>query len=443
MGMFTRTVLAAAAAASVASCASGDGNAPFADEYLLQPVAGAARGVDPDFWRSGKICDITKAPYHAVGDGSTNCTAAIQAAIDDCGDIADGLGGTVLVPTNSGSFVTGSLWLRSNLTLRVEANATLIYPNLSIDASPIAYVRRECVMMDAHAGFLNAGRCLEKKDPLVGWDDCAKWSTVENLVIEGDGTLDANGDFWWNGTVPASESGRSRPMMLDLMWVDGLTIRDLNIRRPGFWTVHPTYCNNVRVTGLDIETFGHNTDGIDPDSSWNVYIGHNTISTGDDCIAVKSGRDWSGRMVNISTENVLAEANIFERGHGVSIGSETSGWIRNVTFRDSSVNGTDSAVRIKSCIPRGGGVEHVTYQNMSGSVSQAVQLTLNYGQNSKSTATADNSSVIPAIRHVHIQDMVINAGDFLLCDGLGDSLIDNITMVRPILACVAFTNMIL
>ena len=75
-------------------------------------------------------------------------------------------------------------------------------------------------MLDAHAGFFNGGRCLKKKDPLVGWDDCAVWSKLENVVLEGNGTLDANGDFWWNGTAPSSESGRLRPMMLDLMYVD-------------------------------------------------------------------------------------------------------------------------------------------------------------------------------------------------------------------------------
>jgi polygalacturonase len=82
-------------------------------------------------------------------------------------------------------------------------------------------------------------------------------------------------------------------------------------RRPGYWTVHPTFCNNVRVTGNSIITTGSNTDGCDPDSTWNVYISENDFSTGDDCIAIKAGRDWSGRMVNISTQNVLVENNKF------------------------------------------------------------------------------------------------------------------------------------
>lgn len=153
-------------------------------------------------------------------------------------------GGTVLLPANSGVFVTASLFLKSNLTLRVEEGATLLGTTLPGDA-PMVYTRRECVMTMAHAGFLNGGRCLRLKDPLVGWDDCAEWSRLENVVLEGAGTLDANGDWWWQ----KSGAGRLRPMMLDLLWIDGLTIRDLHIRRPGFWTTHPCFCELCPCSG--------------------------------------------------------------------------------------------------------------------------------------------------------------------------------------------------
>ena len=84
-------------------------------------------------------------------------------------------------------------------------------------------------------------------------------------------------------------------------------------------------------------------------------------------------------MVNISTQNVLAENNYFLKGHGVSIGSETSGWVRNVTIRNSRLDGTNLAVRIKTMRGRGGGVEDVLYQNMTGSTISGIQITDNYG----------------------------------------------------------------
>lgn len=217
------------------------GGAPFAAVVLPQPVPGAPRAFSADGWKQGKLCDVSAAPYSAKN--GSNATAALQKAIEDCGDLEEG--GTVLVPSGL-TLTTASLWLRSNLTLRVEVGATLLGSHLAGDA-PRAYVRRGCTMMWAHAGFLNGGRCLKLKDPLVGWDDCAEWSKLENVAIEGGGTLDANGDFWYGKHPPCS--GDERPTMLDMMWVNGLTIRDMHIRRPGMWTIHPTFSNNVRITG--------------------------------------------------------------------------------------------------------------------------------------------------------------------------------------------------
>ena len=199
------------------------------------------------------------------------------------------------------------------------------------------------------------------------------------------------------------------------------------IRRPGYWTIHPTFSNNVRVEGNDVLTYGSNTDGCDPDSAWNVYIAGNSFSTGDDCIAIKAGRDWSGRMVNISTTNVLAERNYYLKGHGVSIGSETSGWVRNVTIRDSHVDGTNLAVRIKSMRGRGGGVEDVLYQNLTGKTIAGLQLTLNYHEADKTNATAT-----PEIRGITIKDMDISvsskSSEWMDCEGLDDSTISGVTL---------------
>ena len=127
-------------------------------------------------------------------------------------------------------------------------------------------------------------------------------------------------------------------------------------------------------------------------------------------------------MVNISTQNVLAEANTFALGHGDSIGSETSGWIRNVVVRDSVLNGTNLAVRIKSERGRGGGVENVIYENLHGTVKSAVQLTLNYH-----AVDPTNASATPALRNVTLRNLQLEATEsYLECDGLSDSIISDI-----------------
>jgi len=325
-----RVLVAVLATAHSALAALPPGPGPWTQEKMLQPVPGAARALTEDGWKTGKLCDVSKPPYSAKSN--MNATAILTKAIEDCGDLPGG--GTVLVPSGL-TLLTGSLFMKSNLTLRVESGATLLGTATgstktpqSIGDAPIVWARRNAIMTDAHAGFINGGRCLQKApyQSAAHPDGCVQWSKLENVVIEGGGMLDADGSDWylvWG--KDKANNNNARPMMLDLMWVDGLTIRDMAIRRPGYWTVHPTFSNNVRVTNNSIITTGSNTDGCDPDSTWNVYIAGNHFSTGDDCIAIKAGRDWSGRLVNISTQNVLAEANFFEKGHGVSIGSETSG----------------------------------------------------------------------------------------------------------------------
>jgi hypothetical protein len=160
---------------------------PFVAIHTPQPVPGAPRGVQPNAWRDGKLCDVTEPVFGARGDNFTDDTRAIQAAIDACGDLP-GSGGTVLLPAPR-VFRAGSLWLRSNMTLRVEPGAVLL-GSRRWGAFNLTYTRAGCVMMYAHASLLNAGRCLEMKSPRVGWDDCARWSKLQNVVVSGGGTID-------------------------------------------------------------------------------------------------------------------------------------------------------------------------------------------------------------------------------------------------------------
>lgn len=415
------------------------GGAPFLATLISQPVPGALRGRTNQGWKVGRLCDVGKKVING-----TNVTAILQQAIDECGDLPGG--GTVLIPPGL-TLLSASLFLRSNLTFRIEGGSRLVSTatgagrqgSASLLDAPLVYTRRNSLMVTAHAGLLNGGRCLRMKLNPRGGDDCAEWHKLSNVVIEGKGTIDGDGDAWYRVYgVEHPERKNLRPVLLDLLWVDGLTIREVTIRRPGYWTVHPCFCNNVRMVNTVVDTWnlwhaGSNTDGVDPDSSWNVYIADNSFSTGDDCISIKAGRDWSGRLVNISTVNVLAERNRFRKGHGVTIGSETSGWIRNVTIRDSVLAGADLAVRIKTARGRGGGAEDILFQNLIGTTQAGIQFTLDYDV---PPAPRTNSSATPVIRRVTLRNVTAftqactgaSVGEVcaLSCTGLVDSEIRDI-----------------
>ncbi|KAJ8603601.1 hypothetical protein CTAYLR_004856 [Chrysophaeum taylorii] len=370
---------------------------PYGTERIIaQPVPGAVEFEEP------KVCAVDDPRLN-----NSNATSEIKAAIDACGDLP---GGGVVVIASSLVVHSASLWLRSNLTLRVEGKVVGTASgygnrtdpsNSNVSDAPLVYTRREGVMTWAPAGLVNGGRCIRLKDPLVGWDDCAAWRTLENVVVEGRFDGNARGWLAWDDKT-------QRPALFDLLWIDGLTLRGLSVRNSGYWTLHPTFCDNVRVANADVETTGRNTDGLDVDSSWNVYVGRSRFRTGDDNIALKAGRDWSGRMVNASTRNVLVEATRFGWGNGVAVGSETSGWIQDVVVRDVVFEGTERAAHVKSKPGRGGGARNITFENASGLVQNAVVLTLNYGASSKNPDTL-NASSTPHIDDITLKDLDLRA----------------------------------
>ena len=149
-------------------------------------------------------------------------------------------------------------------------------------------------------------------------------------------------------------------------------------------------------------------------------------------IALKAGKDWSGRMVNISTENVLIEQNVFNGGHGIAVGSETSGWVRDVTVRENTLHNIEAVVRMKSMRGRGGGAERLLYERISGNlIGQAIQINLNY-KKTKPT----NASATPVFRDITVRNIAVstNGTQIMLCDGLKDSPILNLTLQNVTIA---------
>ena len=178
-----------------------------------------------------------------------------------------------------------------------------------------------------------------------------------------------------------------------------------------FWTLHIPFSQYVDIHHINILSFGPNNDGIDPDSSNNIVIRDSLIDTGDDCVAVKSGKDEDGLKVNIPTYNVDVYNMTFLRGRGVAIGSETSGGIYNISFRNYSCVGTKRCVRIKSRKDRGSYVENIVYENAAmENVETAISIDMFYGNDETATGPSPHFS---HFRVENITGTASRAGDIL------------------------------
>jgi Glycosyl hydrolases family 28 len=278
----------------------------------------------------------------AVGDGSTSSTAALQRAIDRCGEHG---GGTVFVP--AGRYVTGTLWLRSNTVLHLDAGA-MILGHTDPAAYPLWTSRWE------------GPRVAPSHAPLIGGEG------LTNVALTGRGTIDGRGQFWWD-LFQAGKLSHGRPNLVRIVdsrdiLIDGNTF--LNSPR---WTLNPTACDNLTITNVTIRNpqDSPNTDGIDPDSCSNVHISNCHIDVGDDCITIKSGSEEDGRRSLRPCHNVTITNCTMLHGHGgVVIGSEMSGGVRNVAISNCVFCGTERGIRLKTRRGRGSFVEDLRVDNV-------------------------------------------------------------------------------
>ena len=288
--------------------------------------------------------------YGAVGNSTILCTKAIQKAVDGCASTG---GGTVYFP--AGRYVTGAIFLKSNVTLHISEGATLL-ASTNFEHFPPFKPRWRILSDDTQRSSL-----------ITGVD-------LENVAITGRGKLDGQGRPWWDALRKDKKAKEGqpkiltygRPRVINLYRCRNVRIEDVTIVDSPSWTVHPVGCDNLVVDGISIinPEDGPNTDGVNPESCRNVRIANCFIDTGDDCITLKSGQDEEGRLKARPTENVTITNCVMYKGHGaIVIGSEMSGGVRNVTASNIVCVGTDRAVRIKSTRGRGGVVENIRYSN--------------------------------------------------------------------------------
>lgn len=292
--------------------------------------------------------DITE--YGAVGDGIFLNTQIIQQTIDDCE-----VDGVVYIP--KGIFLTGALYLKSNMTLHIVEGGKLLGSD-DLSDFPVMQYRFEGIETDCYSSLLNTAN--NGQEPL------------RNIIISGKGTIDANGSCL---RQQALKENRGKPgRAICFRNVEGIYIKDVTIRQSPTWCVHFIYSKNISINGARIFTkfdeMGRryegisNGDGVDPDSCSHVRIFNTLIASQDDCIAIKSGRNEEGRRVGIASEYIRITNCRFKSGFGVAIGSEMAGSVRNVLIQDCVFENVYSAVSIKAPRGRGGVIENVICDNL-------------------------------------------------------------------------------
>lgn len=360
-----------------------------------------------------RVFNITD--FGAVGDGEFDCTQAFKDAIEECNKNG---GGKVLVP--EGIFLTGAIHLKSNVNLHVTENAVIKFSEDKSKYLPVVFTRWEGV------------ECMNYSPLIYAYE-------VENIAITGSGLLDgqgSNNNWWpwkgkkddggWQEGQPHQKAGRDllfkmaednvtpeerimgdgfylrpnffQPYKSKNILVEGVTFKDSPM-----WFIHPVLCENVSILNVRVVGLGPNNDGCNPESSKNVLIRDGYFDTGDDCIAIKSGRNNDGRRINVPSENIIVQNCIMKEGHGgVVMGSEISGGVRNVFAENCEMSSPhlDRAIRIKTNSIRGGTIENIFIRNINvGQVSHAViKINFQYEE-------GDVSEFTPVVRNIHIENL--------------------------------------
>lgn len=314
--------------------------------------------------------------FGATPGDASDATEAIRKAIAACNAAG---GGHVIVP--AGTFLTGAIHLKSNVDLHLEEGSTLLFKTDPKAYLPMVFTRYEGMELFNYSPFIYA-------------------MDQENIAITGTGTIDGQADRtnWWGWTrqmtaarnrltqmvadnVPVEqrqfgEGHFMRPVFVQPYRCKNVVIEGIKIRRSPMWEINPVLCTNVIVRKLDIVSHGVNNDGCNPEASRDVLIEDCLFDTGDDCIAIKSGRNNDGRRIGVASENIIIRNCTMKDGHGgVTIGSEISGSCRNVFVENCTMDSAnlDRVLRIKSNAIRGGTIENIHMRNVQvGQVADAI-----------------------------------------------------------------------
>ena len=370
------------------------------------------------------------AQYGAVPGGEAS--AALRLAIQACHSAG---GGTVEVP--DGVFLTGPIRLLSNVNLHLADGATLRFNPDPAAYLPVVFTRWEGIECMNYAPFISA------------FDQ-------ENIAITGRGTLDgsASATAWWDWALPDAKGLRPsladakllnrladagapvaqrvfgaghhlRPNFFQPYHCRNILVEGVTIVRSPMWELHPVLCTNFTARNVIIDSLGPNNDGCDPESCKDVLLDHCSFTTGDDCIAIKSGRNSDGRRINVPSEDFVIRNCAMKDGHaGVAIGSEISGSCRNVFVEDCTMDSPhlERVLRLKSNAQRGGTIEDIYLRRIDvGQVAEAL-LTVDFLYEE-----GPHGPFPPTVRNIFFDHLTVHQSPRLFfITGFAGATIDNI-----------------
>jgi polygalacturonase len=367
--------------------------------------------------------EFSIAAYGAKNDGVFDCTEAFARAIDACTNAG---GGRVTVP--DGIYATGAIHLKSNVNLHLAKGATIRFSTDPQKYLPVVATRWEGV------------ECMNYSALIYAYGQT-------NIAVTGEGVLDGQGanENWWSwsgkkeyGWKTGDVSQKNDKNTLNELGAKGVPVAERvfgagHYLRPNFvqpykctnvlidgvtftnspmWFMHPVLSKNVTVSNVTVNGLGPNNDGCDPESCEDVLIKNTTFNTGDDCIAIKSGRNNDGRRVNVPTKNVVITGCRMLDGHGgVVIGSEVSGGVNNVFVDHCEMDSPrlDRALRFKTNSVRGGLLENFYARAIRvGQVKEAAILVdFQYDE-------GDAGKFTPTLRNIFIDSLTCAKGEYAI-----------------------------
>ncbi len=386
-----------------------------------------------------KDFDITN--YGASADGKTLCTDAFNKAIEACSKAG---GGRVAVPR--GEFLTGAIHLKSNINLYISEGAVVKFSTNPKDYLPVVFCRWE------------GTECMNYSPLIYAYGQ-------KNIAVTGKGTFDGQAsssnwwawkgskEFGWEKNMPSQKDSSGRPLLVKMnnenvpvekrifgagrylrpnfvqfYKCENILLKDVTFLNSPMWVLNPVLSQNISIINVSTIGTGPNTDGCDPSSCKNVLIKNCKFKNGDDCIAIKSGRNNDGRRIGVPSENIVIQGCKMEDGHGgVTIGSEISGGCKNVFAENCKMDSPnlDRAIRLKSNTYRGGLIENVFIRNIKiGEVKTVAHFDMKY-----EPAEGSNGGFLPVWRNIEIENVSsTNSHQAFYFVGLDNSKIHNINI---------------